>query len=236
MIQAGDSDGGRELAAKHADVIFSRHSGLADGQAFYADVKPRLAKYGRSPDDLKIIPAATAVVGDTDDEAEELAAHIRTQQVSPQGAIAFVEQVWGRDLSGYDPDGPLPDVDPDVEGGARTSRGAACATTRTRSRWRTSGGRSQRRSNLSIRQLVIEMTARASFVGSPTTVATKINDAVQADAADGYILVPHLTPHGLDASSTTSCRSCRNGACSEPTTKDRPSAITSGSGPMQRRG
>ena len=35
-------------------------------------------------------------------------------------------------------------------------------------------------------------------MGSPTTVATKINDAVQADAADGYILVPHLTPHGID--------------------------------------
>src|SRR4029079_13853088 len=41
MIQAGDSDGARELAAKHADVIFSRHSGFADGQAFYADVKGR---------------------------------------------------------------------------------------------------------------------------------------------------------------------------------------------------
>ena len=56
------------------------------------------------------------MVADTDAEAEELAAHIRLQQVSPQGAIAFVEQVWGRDLSGYDPDGPLPDVDPDVDG------------------------------------------------------------------------------------------------------------------------
>ena len=42
------------------------------------------------------------------------------------------------------------------------------------------------------------MTARSSFVGSPSTVATKINDYVQADAADGYILVPHLTPHGID--------------------------------------
>ena len=49
LIQAGDSDGGRELAAKHADVIFSRHSGLTDGQAFYADVKGRLDRYGRQP-------------------------------------------------------------------------------------------------------------------------------------------------------------------------------------------
>jgi FMN-dependent oxidoreductase (nitrilotriacetate monooxygenase family) len=197
MIQAGDSDGGRELAAKHADVIFTRHSGFADGQAFYADVKPRLAKYGRSPDDLKIIPAATAVVGDTDEEAEELAVHIRTQQVSPQGAIAFVEQLWGRDLSGYDPDGPLPDVDPDVEGGLNITRGRVRHDKdplAVANKWRAIAEAKQ----LSMRQLVIEMTARASFVGSPTTVATKINDAVQADAADGYILVPQLTPHGID--------------------------------------
>jgi FMN-dependent oxidoreductase (nitrilotriacetate monooxygenase family) len=197
MIQAGDSDGGRELAAKHADVIFTRHSGFADGQAFYADVKPRLAKYGRSPDDLKIIPAATAVVGDTDDEAEDLAVHIRTQQVSPQGAIAFVEQLWGRDLAGYDPDGPLPDVDPDVEGGLNITRGRVRHDKdplAVANKWRAIAEAKQ----LSMRQLVIEMTARASFVGSPTTVATKINDAVQADAADGYILVPHLTPHGID--------------------------------------
>src|SRR5205823_2217019 len=63
QIQAGDSEGGRELAARYADVIFTRHSGFAEGQRFYADVKGRLAKYGRRPDQLKIIPAAVAVVG-----------------------------------------------------------------------------------------------------------------------------------------------------------------------------
>jgi hypothetical protein len=29
-------------------------------------------------------------------------------------------------------------------------------------------------------------------------VAQRIDEHVQQDAADGYILVPHLTPHGLD--------------------------------------
>ena len=115
QIQAGDSDGGRELAAQHADVIFSRHAGFRDGQAFYVDVKERLARYGRSPDDLKIIPAAVAVLGDSEADATERAHEIHRQQVSPQGAIAFLEQIWNRDLSGYDPDGPLPVEDPDVE-------------------------------------------------------------------------------------------------------------------------
>jgi hypothetical protein len=51
---------------------------------------------------------------------------------------------------------------------------------------------------LSIRELVIEVTTRTAFVGSPKEVARTINDYVQADAADGYILIPHITPHGID--------------------------------------
>jgi len=197
LIQAGDSDGGRELAAKHADVIFSRHAGYSDGKAFYADVKARLDRYGRRPDDLKIVPAATAVIGDTDAEAEELVKHIHLQQVSPQGAIAFLEQVWGRDLSAYDPDGPLPDVDPDVDGFESITQGRvrhidnALATAK---RWRELA----EAKGLSIRQLVIEAASRVTFVGAAETVAARIDRNVQDDAADGYILVPHLTPTGLD--------------------------------------
>ncbi len=197
MIQAGDSDGGRELAAEHADVIFSRHSGYADGRAFYADVKRRLPRYGRAGEDLKVIPAATAIVGDSDADAEELAAHIRLQQVSPQGAIVFVEQVWGRDLSAYDPDGPLPADDPDVDGSASITRGRVRHDADSRAvaaRWRELA----ERKGLSIRELVIDVTTRSAFVGSPATVAGTITRYVQDDAADGYILVPHLTPHGLD--------------------------------------
>ncbi len=51
---------------------------------------------------------------------------------------------------------------------------------------------------LSIRELIIEVTGRQSFIGSPATVADTIDDFVQADAADGFILVPHITPGGLD--------------------------------------
>ncbi len=196
-IQAGDSDEGRELGAQYADVIFSRHSGLQDGQAYFADVKRRLEKYGRQRDDLKIIPATTVVIGDTEAEAREKVEHIRLGQVSPQGAIAFLEQVWGRDLSAYDPDGPLPDVEPSIEGADSITRGRvrhekdpmAVVT-----KWR----QIAKAKNLTIRQLIIEVTTRTAFVGTPTQVAERMNDYVQGDAADGYILVPHITPHGLD--------------------------------------
>jgi alkanesulfonate monooxygenase SsuD/methylene tetrahydromethanopterin reductase-like flavin-dependent oxidoreductase (luciferase family) len=52
---------------------------------------------------------------------------------------------------------------------------------------------------LSIRELIIEVTGRQAFVGAPVTIAHAINDLVQQDASDGFILVPHVTPGGLDA-------------------------------------
>jgi alkanesulfonate monooxygenase SsuD/methylene tetrahydromethanopterin reductase-like flavin-dependent oxidoreductase (luciferase family) len=72
IIQAGDSEEGREFAAASADAIFSRHGTLEEGQKFYADVKGRLARYGRTPDQLLILPAATFVLAGTDAEAAEL--------------------------------------------------------------------------------------------------------------------------------------------------------------------
>ncbi|MET8771831.1 NtaA/DmoA family FMN-dependent monooxygenase [Streptomyces sp. NPDC004658] len=198
IFQAGDSDEGREFAASSADAIFSRYSTRKEGQAFYADVKSRLAAYGRRPDQLLILPAATFVLGDTDQEAAELAREVRRQQVSGATAIKHLEFVWNRDLSAYDPEGPLPEVDP-VVSEDHISRGRAqvrmyrdpVAIARE---WR----QLAEANKWSIRDLVINTGNRQTFIGSPETVATTINDFVQADAADGFILVPHITPGGLD--------------------------------------
>ncbi|WP_308165887.1 NtaA/DmoA family FMN-dependent monooxygenase [Actinomadura sp. NEAU-AAG7] len=195
IIQAGDSAEGREFAAAEADVIFSRHGTLEDGRAFYKDVKSRLAKYGRRPDELKIMPSVTYVLGDTEEDAAERAADIRRAQVTPQGALAYLEGFWGRDLSGYDPDGPLPDVEPDlgegVSKGRAQFRGDRSETVR---RWRALAAER----GLTIRELVIEATGRQTFVGTPRSVADQIDEFVRTDAADGFVLVPHLTPTGLD--------------------------------------
>ena len=51
---------------------------------------------------------------------------------------------------------------------------------------------------LSIRELIIEVTSPPSFVGTPAEVAGRIIEAVDLEAADGFILVPHVTPGGLD--------------------------------------
>ncbi|MFI5742652.1 NtaA/DmoA family FMN-dependent monooxygenase [Streptomyces anulatus] len=194
VIQAGDSDEGREFAASAADIIFTRHGTLEAGRTFYADVKARLAAYGREPGSLKIMPGVTVVVGDSDAEAQEKAAGIRRQQVSPQNAILTAEQIWGTDLSAYDPDGPLPEIDPvpDTEiTRGRVRHGDPFAIV---ARWRALA----EAKGLSLRQTVIETTTRQSFIGSPRTVAAELTSFVDERAADGFILVPHLTPSGLD--------------------------------------
>ncbi|MYT72813.1 LLM class flavin-dependent oxidoreductase [Streptomyces sp. SID8367] len=194
VIQAGDSAEGREFAASAADVIFTRHGTLEAGQSFYADVKARLAAYGREPDDLKIMPGVTVVLGDTAAEAQEQAAEIRRQQVSPQTAILALEQVWGVDLSSYDPDGPLPDIDPVPDSGLSQGRTRRGDVVEIAEKWRAVS----RAKGLSIRQTVIETTGRQSFIGTPDAVAAELDAFVQGRAADGFILVPHLTPGGLD--------------------------------------
>ncbi|WP_369215473.1 NtaA/DmoA family FMN-dependent monooxygenase [Streptomyces flavofungini] len=185
IFQAGDSDEGREFAAAGADAIFSRHSTLDAGRDFYADVKGRLARHGRRHDQLLILPAATFVLGDTDAEARERAREVRRLQVSGQTAIKYLEQVWNRDLSGYDPEGPLPGIDPDP-GEHTVARGRASVRMfrdplAVARQWRERA----EAENLSIRELVIETTGRQSFIGSPATVAETL-------------LVPHITPTGLD--------------------------------------
>jgi FMN-dependent oxidoreductase (nitrilotriacetate monooxygenase family) len=198
ILQAGDSYDGREFAAATADAIFSRYGTLQEGRAFYADVKGRLARYGRTHDQLVVLPAATFVLGDTDADAQERADVVRHQQVSGQTAIRFLEQLWNRDLSSYDPDGPLPEFDP-LLGENTIARGRASVRMykdplATAKQWRELAEAKQ----LSIRELIVEVTGRQSFIGKPATVAAAIDELVQRDASDGFILVPHLTPGGLD--------------------------------------
>ena len=195
IVQAGDSPAGRDFAAANAEVIFSRHTGFDDGQRFYSDVKDRLSASGRDEDSLLILPGATFIIGDTEADAEERSREVAWQQVSPQTAIAWVEAIWGRSLPGLDPDGPLPAEDPS-DGEQRrgqvstlvADRAARVAELRARAE----------AEQLSVRQLVVAETAHHTFVGTPDRIAAEIDRYVQHRASDGFVLVPHLTPGGLD--------------------------------------
>ncbi|GAA1928450.1 NtaA/DmoA family FMN-dependent monooxygenase [Microbacterium aoyamense] len=195
IVQAGDSADGRRFGAEHAEVIFSLHTGFDDARAFYDDVKGQLPAWGRTEDSLKILPAVTFAIGDTPAEATERSREIALAQVRPEIAIRYLEGVWNRDLSQYDPDGPLPDIEPDT--GAATAQGWANRHAAVGKRIGALREVSETE-GLSIRDTVIRLTANHTFVGTPGHIAAEIDRYVQERATDGFTVVGHVTPHGLD--------------------------------------
>src|SRR6201991_604664 len=109
IVQAGASDAGRQLAAETAEAVFTAQSSLAVGRAFYADVKGRAEKAGRSRDHLKILPGCFVVVGDTVAEARAKRAKLDSL-VDYANAIGSLSIALGHDASNFDPDGPLPEI------------------------------------------------------------------------------------------------------------------------------
>ncbi|WP_159798267.1 LLM class flavin-dependent oxidoreductase [Puerhibacterium puerhi] len=197
IFQAGDSPVGRDFAATHADVIFSAHgSDLADALRFADDVRSRVAAAGRPQDDLKIFPGTSIIVGDTPDDAQEKARWVRYHQVTPATALSIVGNIWGEDLSGYDPDGPLPAHDPAVEelGGERGSATTGARTREIARQWRAIAEEKQ----LSIRELVIHTASERGFVGTPASVAEELVRWVRTGAVDGFNISPWIVPSGLD--------------------------------------
>ncbi|CUU59700.1 FMN-dependent oxidoreductase, nitrilotriacetate monooxygenase family [Parafrankia irregularis] len=196
ILQAGVSPQGRDFAAAGADAIFSPYHSLPEAQEFYRDITARVAAAGRPPGSVRLLPAALFVLGDTASDARERAREIARAQVSGRTAQILLETVWNRDLSGYDPDGPLPDVEPDTDGppaieGRTRRHGDAHATVKA---WRELA----EANGYSLRELAIHLFARAEFVGTPTQVADRLDEFVQNDGSDGFILGSHLTPTGLD--------------------------------------
>ena len=61
LVQAGSSDTGRDFAARHAEAMFTAHLEKTSAQAFYADLKTRVAGAGRDPEQALILPGPQPV-------------------------------------------------------------------------------------------------------------------------------------------------------------------------------
>jgi alkanesulfonate monooxygenase SsuD/methylene tetrahydromethanopterin reductase-like flavin-dependent oxidoreductase (luciferase family) len=185
IVQAGASELGRALAAETAEVVFSAPPTLADGQRFYADVKGRMAAFGRDRSALLILPAAFVVVGDTPAEARAKMAHLDSL-VHPESGLASLSVALGHvDLSGVDLDGPLPPI-PETNA-SKGSRQKLLDIARER--------------NLTVRMLcqyVVGSYGSLEMIGTPSTIADQMQEWLDGDACDGFnILFPYL-PGGLD--------------------------------------
>ncbi|GIF21805.1 FMN-dependent oxidoreductase (nitrilotriacetate monooxygenase family) [Actinoplanes tereljensis] len=197
ILQAGVSSEGREFAAGGGpDAIFSPYHTLAEAQPFYREIQQRAAAHGKPPGSVKVLPGAAFVLADTETEAIERHREIAHAQITGRGAQILLETVWNRDLSGYDPDGPLPDVDPDpdgppiIQGRARIHQNPAD----TIAQWRSIAEENK----YSLRELAIHVFGHVEFVGTPTQIADRLHDFVQNEGSDGFIIGSHLTPTGLD--------------------------------------
>ncbi|MER7008448.1 LLM class flavin-dependent oxidoreductase [Dactylosporangium sp. NPDC000555] len=197
IFQAGDSSDGRDFAARNADVIFSAHgTDFDDALAFAEDIRARLRAAGRPEDDLRILPGASIVIGGTPAEAEEKAAWVRREQITPATALAQAGLLWNLDLSGYDPDGPLPKDDPrpqDTSGAFGAARVADAQSTIRQ--WREAADAN----GWSLRETVVNLGQRSrGHVGTPQSLADKFAHFVRNGALDGFNVSPYLVPHGLD--------------------------------------
>ncbi|WP_024799666.1 NtaA/DmoA family FMN-dependent monooxygenase [Nocardia sp. BMG51109] len=196
VLQAGVSPRGRAFAAANADAIFSPYGSLPEAANFYRDIKSRAVEAGRGADDIKILPSASFVLGDTEAEAIEKYHVLRDEQVTGQTALILLEQIWNRDLSGYDPEGPVPAIDPDPDGPPIIQGRAFVHQDRfaTAERLR----QVAEAKKLTLREVVADQFERGPLVGTPAQVAEQIDTFVQSDGSDGFILGSHLVPWGLD--------------------------------------
>jgi N-acetyl-S-(2-succino)cysteine monooxygenase len=185
IVQAGASEAGRELAARTAEVIFTANLTVEDAQEFYADVKARLAKFGRRPDQLLVMPGIFPVLGGTEAEAQ---ANYEALQalVHPSVAWSILKRHYdGVDLSGLSLDDKAPALPSDTNG--------------SKSRLKLVSDLVEREQP-TLRELYRSIaTARGhrTVVGTPEQIADAIQDWFEHGAADGFNIMPPVLPTAL---------------------------------------
>jgi FMN-dependent oxidoreductase (nitrilotriacetate monooxygenase family) len=183
IVQAGASEAGRQLAAETAEVIFAAHADISAGQRFFADVKGRAEKLGRSRDDIKILPGAFVIVGESAEEARSKRAKLDSLAYYESG-IASLSIALGHDASGFDPDQPLPDI-PETNA-SKSGRERVIELARAE--------------NLTVRQLAQRLGGYSglAFVGTARTIADQMEEWLISDGSDGFnVMFPYL-PAGID--------------------------------------
>ncbi|MEL4071529.1 LLM class flavin-dependent oxidoreductase [Ochrobactrum sp. GPK 3] len=183
IVQAGQSEPGRQLAAETAEVVFCAPRGLSDAKKLYADLKSRVAAVGRNPDHLKILPAAFIVIGETVADAKEKRAKLDSL-VHYDSAIASLSIAIGHDVSGLDPDSYLPEL-PDTNASKSSQEQVL---------------KLAREENLTVRQLAQRYGGYSglAFVGTPDSVANEMQQWLDEAGCDGFTVVFPFVPQGLD--------------------------------------
>ncbi len=180
IMQAGSSDRGRDFAARWAEVVFTLQHSKPDMQAFYSDIKTRMQRLGRAPEECIVTPAIDIILGETESIAQERAAYLESL-VSAEVGICDISNGIGIDLSGLPMDKPIEDMDtPD---GARGVLDVILQGSRA--------------ANLTLRQAghrygVSQLTP--ALIGTPEMIADRMQDMFESHCCDGFVVCPSITP------------------------------------------
>jgi len=184
IVQAGSSNDGRDLAAATADVIFAATNKIEDGQAFHADIKARTHAKGRNPDHIAVMPGIFPIIGGTEAEAQRKYEELQAL-VEPEIGLFLLSHLLGTDVSGFNPDKPLPDLP--ENSGAKGRREVIMGMAR--------------REGLTLRELYLKVAVARGHnlvIGTPEQVADVMERWFLENACDGFNLLPPTFPTGLD--------------------------------------
>lgn len=179
IFQAGSSEDGRTFAARHAEAIFTHQEDLAEGQAFYADLKARARGFGRDPEKLFILPGARPVVGSTEEEAERLHGEL-AGLVSLENALRALGRSFNdHNFSQYDPDGAFPAHV--AEEGRKSNQSASEKVLAAAAQ------------GLTLGQIALRVaTPKGGFVGTPEQLADRFQLWLEKRGSDGFNLFESL--------------------------------------------
>ena len=184
IAQAGSSDVGMELAARTADLIFTAQDTIPEGRAFRDSIHQRMEKYGRRPDEIRVLPGLQPIVGRTMSEAQERYEELRALVDDGVGIAAVARLAGGVDIMSMDPDGPLPPLKPSNAARARQERIIAM------------GKRGMTIRDIG-RVLAMSQTHRVLW-GTPQSIADNLHEWLEAGACDGFNLLFAHYPKPLE--------------------------------------
>jgi FMN-dependent oxidoreductase (nitrilotriacetate monooxygenase family) len=184
IIQAGASDIGKDFAAETAEVVFSSHSSLESSQAFYKDLKGRMARFGRDPDDLKICAGRPVLIGESRQEAEDMYRSLQ-EMIHPVVGLMRLGMDLETDLS----DLPLDEVVPEHRIPRNSNFHKAYFDHIVEL---------IRVEKLTLRQLYQRYErGNKTFFGTAKDVADELEAWFTAGACDGFMMLFTLLPTGL---------------------------------------
>ncbi len=185
LANAGISDTGRDFAADVAEIVFTPLHTLKQAQSVYADLKGRMEKFGRRPDQLKVMPGFNAIVGRTDEEAEEKHQYLQSLIHPDVGRQLIATELGNVDLSPYPVEGPLPYHIIDENGTAQRKMLVDQA----------------RNENWSIRdfyQFYGGARGQRTVKGTPQRIADEMEEWFLKEGVDGFLVQPSILPGGLN--------------------------------------